>query len=461
MLTIFRHIPVSTLFVDVSLCFLAILLAAASMPELAGVAMLHTSSPVLLPRAGAFALITVFMFACLGLYRPVRLGLPAAFWRTIAASLLGGYIAYPIFEAATGASYAGRLVPLAVEYLTVGLLVGKLTGAWLRKSVRTPRVLIVGTGPDALAVAQDLRESKAMRREVIGFCTTCHEPGAHVDATGTPVFPESSSIVELVSAYGIEEIVVAVRDQRGGNVPMDQLLACRIRGIPVLDLAGCYERTRAEVSLDSLKASWLVYGQGFSQSRGRKFVKRVMDVVGSSLLLLLCSPVMLLTMLAIRLDSPGPAFYRQERVGFGGKVFMCMKFRSMRTDAERDGVARWASKNDSRVTRVGTFIRRTRIDELPQLFTVLKGEMSLVGPRPERPSFVAELRKHIPFYDLRHSIKPGLTGWAQVRNGYGASVDEARRKHQFDLFYVKNNSIVLDLLVLVETVSVVLFREGQ
>jgi lipopolysaccharide/colanic/teichoic acid biosynthesis glycosyltransferase len=140
---------------------------------------------------------------------------------------------------------------------------------------------------------------------------------------------------------------------------------------------------------------------------------------------------------------------------------MCLKFRSMRVDAERDGVARWAAKNDTRITRVGSFIRRTRIDELPQLFTVFQGEMSLVGPRPERPSFVAELRKHIPFYDLRHSIKPGLTGWAQVRNGYGASVDEARRKHQFDLFYVKNNSIVLDLLVLVETVSVVLFREGQ
>jgi len=461
MLTIFRHVPVSTLFVDVSLCFLAILLAAASMPELSGVAMLHTSSPVLLPRAGAFALITVFMFACLGLYRPVRLGLPAAFWRTIAASLLGGYLAYPIFEAATGAKYAGQLVPLAVEYLTVGLLVGKLTGTWIRKGMRVPRVLIVGTGPDALSVARDFRESKAMRRNVIGFRATCNEQAAPDAGSNAQVFPESSSIVELVSTYGIEEIVVAVRDQRGGNVPMDQLLACRIRGIPVLDLAGCYERTRAEVSLDSLKASWLVYGEGFSQSLGRRFVKRTMDIVGSSILLLLCAPVMLVTMIAIRLDSPGPAIYRQERVGLGGKIFMCLKFRSMTIDAERDGVERWASKNDSRVTRIGSFIRRTRIDELPQLFSVLKGEMSLVGPRPERPSFVAELRKHIPFYDLRHSIKPGLTGWAQVRNGYGASVDEARRKHQFDLFYVKNNSIVLDLLVLVETVSVVLFREGQ
>ena len=172
------------------------------------------------------------------------------------------------------------------------------------------------------------------------------------------------------------------------------------------------------------------------------------------------APVMLMTALMIKLDSPGPILYRQERVGLGGKGFMCIKFRSMRTDAEKDGVARWASKNDSRITRVGAFIRKTRIDELPQLFSVLRGEMSMVGPRPERPSFVAQLREQIPYYDLRHTVKPGLTGWAQVRYAYGASLEDARKKHQFDLYYVKNNSLLLDLQVLIETVSVVLFREG-
>jgi lipopolysaccharide/colanic/teichoic acid biosynthesis glycosyltransferase len=170
--------------------------------------------------------------------------------------------------------------------------------------------------------------------------------------------------------------------------------------------------------------------------------------------------VMLLTVLAIKLDSRGPVIYSQERCGLGGGSFMCLKFRSMRTDAEKDGVARWASKNDSRITRVGAFIRKTRIDELPQLISVLRGEMSMVGPRPERPTFVSQLREAIPFYDLRHTVKPGLTGWAQVRFSYGASLDDARKKHQFDLYYVKNNSLVLDLLVLIETVSVVLFREG-
>jgi exopolysaccharide biosynthesis polyprenyl glycosylphosphotransferase len=189
-------------------------------------------------------------------------------------------------------------------------------------------------------------------------------------------------------------------------------------------------------------------------------IKRAFDIVSSSILLVVASPVMLLTALAVRLESQGPIIYRQERVGLGGRVFMCLKFRSMRTDAEKDGVARWASKNDSRVTRVGALIRKTRIDELPQLISVLRGEMSMVGPRPERPAFVGQLKEQIPYYDIRHSVKPGVTGWAQVRYSYGASIEDARRKHQFDLYYVKNNSLLLDLLILIETISVVLFREG-
>jgi exopolysaccharide biosynthesis polyprenyl glycosylphosphotransferase len=192
----------------------------------------------------------------------------------------------------------------------------------------------------------------------------------------------------------------------------------------------------------------------------RKAVKRAFDIATSLTLLVLASPVMLVTALAIRLESPGPVIYRQERVGLGGRRFMCLKFRSMRNDAEQDGVARWALVNDSRVTGIGTFIRKMRIDELPQLFCVLSGHMSLVGPRPERPSFVEQLREQIPYYDIRHSVKPGITGWAQVRYSYGSSVEEARRKHQFDLYYVKNNSFFLDVIVLIETVSVVLFREG-
>jgi sugar transferase (PEP-CTERM system associated) len=461
MFAAFRNVPLSSLFVDVSLCFLAVVLASVVTPNLVGQAHLLTLNWVL-TLAAAFALTAVFMFACLGLYRPARLRFSAAFWRMLTAVTIAGCLAYPIFEATLGANYASLFLPRAVWCLAGCLLAGKYAGRRLRKALRVPRVLIVGTGPEAAMVARDFRESKTMQRNVIGYLATPQDASiAAADLGKAQVFPGSESIVDLAHRHGIDEIVVAVRDQRGGNVPMDQLLACRIRGIPVLDLAGCFERARSEVPLDSLKASWLVYGTGFEQGKVRHVVKRLIDLGGSLVLLAVAAPVMIFAAIAVHLTSPGPILYRQERVGFGGKIFMCLKFRSMRSDAEKDGVARWAAKNDSRVTPFGAFMRKTRIDELPQLFSVLRGEMSLIGPRPERPSFVAELRKQIPFYDLRHSIKPGLTGWAQVRCGYSASIDDSRRKHQFDLYYVKNNSLVLDLLVLIETVSVVVFREGQ
>jgi exopolysaccharide biosynthesis polyprenyl glycosylphosphotransferase len=228
-----------------------------------------------------------------------------------------------------------------------------------------------------------------------------------------------------------------------------------------MDLAAYAEKTRCEVPIDSLKASWLVYGHGFVQGHARRLLKRLFDIVSSLVLLVLMSPVMLVAMIAIKLESPGPVIYKQQRVGLGGRSFMCMKLRSMRNDAEQDGIARWATRGDPRITRVGAFIRKSRIDELPQLWSVFIGEMSLVGPRPERPSFVEELKEAIPFYEIRHTVKPGVTGWAQVRYHYGATLEDARRKHQFDLYYVKNNSLILDLLVLIETVSVIVFREGQ
>jgi sugar transferase (PEP-CTERM system associated) len=263
----------------------------------------------------------------------------------------------------------------------------------------------------------------------------------------------------IVSRHRVREIIVAVREQRGGGVPMDQLLACRVRGIRIVDLAAFYERTKGEVLVDALKGSWLVYENGFVQGRVRRIVKRSFDVVTSATLLLLASPCMLLTCIAIKLDSSGPLLYRQERVGLGGRRFMCLKFRSIRTDAEKVGIARWASRDGTRVTRVGQFIRGTRIDELPQLFCVLRGDMSMVGPRPQRPRFVEQLNEQIPYYGVRHTVKPGVTGWAQVRFRYSGSLEDARRQHQLDLYYIKNNSIFFDVLLLVETVSVVLFGE--
>jgi exopolysaccharide biosynthesis polyprenyl glycosylphosphotransferase len=214
------------------------------------------------------------------------------------------------------------------------------------------------------------------------------------------------------------------------------------------------------VPVEALKASWLIYGEGFRQGLARRAVKRAFDLVMAAVLLTLAIPVMLVTAAAIFLESGGPVIFRQERVGRGNRPFTLLKFRSMRTDAESDGKARWASEQDDRITAVGRVIRKLRIDELPQLVNVLKGEMSLIGPRPERPCFVAELAREIPFYALRHTVHPGITGWAQVRCEYGASVEDAKRKLQFDLYYVKNHSLVLDLLIAVETVRVVLSGKG-
>ncbi|MFM2400246.1 MAG: hypothetical protein RL341_2403, partial [Pseudomonadota bacterium] len=251
-----------------------------------------------------------------------------------------------------------------------------------------------------------------------------------------------------------------VKEQRGVGLPLQDLLACRTQGRSVLDLSRFYERVHGEVPVESLKASWLIYSEGFVQGAMRTFSKRVFDVLASLALLALTWPVIFVTAILIKLESRGPVLYRQERVGLSGRPFQVLKLRSMCSDAERDGVARWATNNDSRVTKVGRVIRKTRIDELPQLFNVLKGEMSFVGPRPERPVFVQKLAEDLAFYDVRHTVKPGITGWAQVRFSYASTLDEAKKKLHYDLYYVKNHSLFLDVVILFQTVRVILFQVG-
>lgn len=446
---------------DAILGFIAVLIAAWTVSAVPLAELSQTiSNPSVVLAALGFAICMSMLQSFLGLYRAVGLSFASQFARLLVALAVGGYLTYLALKEFGFEGHPSRLVGHAVLNLLVAILVVRGTLVLVRGVQGWSRVLIVGTGPEAVSVANDLKSSSRMHGEVIGFYPTS---GKAADAgIGTKqVLDATRPLNELVQELEIDSIIVAMREQRGGAMPMDQLVLCRSMGIPVMDLAGFYERTHAEVPLDSLKASWLVYGPGFVQGRTRRALKRVFDIVSSALLLLMALPVMIVAAIAIKLDSRGPVIYRQERVGLNGRGFMCLKFRSMSTDAERDGVARWATKNDSRVTRVGKFIRKTRIDELPQLFSVLKGEMSIVGPRPERPSFVKELQSQVAFYDLRHSVKPGVTGWAQVRYCYGASVEDARRKHQFDLYYIKNNSLLLDIVILVETVSVVLFGEGQ
>jgi len=467
MFRVFQHRSSGTHFVELIadglLCFVAALLSAATLAQAGSTysMLVQLATPGILLSALTFALVMALLYSFVGLYRHRNIGLMPMFMRIAFTFVVGGYITYLTIKYIEYDGYASRLVGLALVYLLAGLAVYRGLAWAVRQFIGTRRVLIVGTGPDAQQVWSDLRAGEQWSSyEVVGFVPTAEQVPAVVSRDGATVFDGRRRLVDLVREHRINEIIVAVREQRGGGVPMEQLLDCRIGGVPIMDLAAFYEGAKAEVPVDSLKASWLVYGDGFVQGGLRQASKRVFDVASSSLLLVLAAPVMLLTALVIRLDSPGPVLYRQERVGLGGRSFQCIKFRSMRTDAEKDGVARWATKNDSRITRVGAFIRKTRIDELPQLFSVLAGEMSMVGPRPERPSFVAQLREQIPYYDLRHTVKPGLTGWAQVRYAYGASLEDARKKHQFDLYYVKNNSVLLDLQVLIETVSVVLFREG-
>jgi sugar transferase (PEP-CTERM system associated) len=347
----------------------------------------------------------------------------------------------------------------ALLYAFCGLvLVRQSVQVFGRLGVGAKRVLIVGTGTEAVTVEQSLQTLRHPRFDVVGFYQT--------SATATSVVeqdrlvPRSIPLIEIVKRLDIREVIVAVREQRGGVLPLRELLECRVRGIPVTDLSGFYERVRGEVPIDSLKASWLIYANGFEQGSLRTLIKRAFDLVASSTLFVLALPVMLFTALAIKLESPGPVIYRQERAGRAGLPFTVLKFRSMRDDAENDGIARWASVGDPRVTRVGRLIRKLRIDELPQLINVLRGEMSFVGPRPERPTFVAKLKEQIPFYDLRHSVKPGLTGWAQVRYSYGATIEQSVKKLEYDLYYVKNHTLLLDIVILLETVRVVLLGEG-
>jgi len=321
------------------------------------------------------------------------------------------------------------------------------------------RVLILGAGVRA-AQFHNLMRRRSDRRgfSVVGYLPRIGEP---VAVEGERVLSAETSLCQLVQREAVDEVVVGVDDRRG-HLPMDELLECRQRGVTITELTTFFERESGRVQLALLEPSWLVFSGGFNITPLRRLSKRCFDLITAAMLLLLCWPLMLLEALAIRLESGAgqPILYRQERVGERGRTFSLLKFRSMRTDAECDGIVRWACKNDDRITRVGRISRKLRIDELPQLWNVFKGDMSIVGPRPERPQLVADLTDKIRYYSVRHCLKPGLAGWAQISYPYGASVEEAAEKLKYDLFYVKNHNLLFDLLILIQTVEVVLFGRG-
>ncbi|KJV24938.1 TIGR03013 family XrtA/PEP-CTERM system glycosyltransferase [Luteibacter yeojuensis] len=422
---------------------------------------LQASSDTVIARATMFAVVIFLGMAALGEYRGnLRMSWRGQLARHAIAFTFGG-LALIVGYYVVPQAYVGRGV------LSMALAIGFLTTAGFRglfmrlveMDALKRRVLVYGAGQRAAQIHTRMRRRSDRR----GFFLVGYIPGPN----DTPQVPEQvllgrdEALADVVRRERISEIVVGVDDRRG-SLPMDDLLACRQLGVQITDLTTFVEREAGRVQLTMLDPSWLVFSGGFNATPVALFLKRAFDIAASLAIALLCWPLMLGTALAIRLESGKgqPIFYRQERVGEHGRTFWLYKFRSMRTDAEMDGVARWAKANDDRITRVGRIARKLRFDELPQLWNVVRGDMSIVGPRPERPQFVSDLEGKIRYYNLRHSIKPGLAGWAQLCYSYGASEEDAAEKLKYDLFYVKNHSLFLDLVILIETVEVVIFGRG-
>ena len=372
-----------------------------------------------------------------------------------AGALLGGLLLYispdhrPTWTEILGFVAIGLFSLTIVRLVTHGLI---------DEDILKRRILVYGSGNNAARILALRRRNDQRGFKVVGFIASASEDRMIPE---DKLLSRDVPMVTTAADLEIDEIVMAMDDRRQ-QFPLKDLLDCRLAGIEVIELASFLERETGKVYLDILIPSWMIFGAGFRRDVLRRYTEAAFDLAASFALLLIALPVMAITVLAIKMEEgiSAPVLYGQPRVGYGGRVFRVLKFRSMRVDAEKDGRARWATANDDRVTRVGRFIRKVRIDELPQLFNVLAGRMSFVGPRPERPEFVKELNEKIPYYDVRHAVKPGITGWAQLCYPYGASEQDATEKLQYDLYYVKNHSLVFDILILLQTVEVILFGKG-
>ena len=356
-------------------------------------------------------------------------------------------IAYvrPNYLLGSGSSEVGLVI------LTVALFGWRIGFGWLvQLPILVERVYVLGTGDRAQGVVLGLRQNPEIGVEIASW--TGKMEGA---VTREAV---AAHLMEVVQKQKVHRVIVATSDRRG-TIPMQELLTLRMRGVKIEEATTWLEKISGKIEVENLYPSWLVFGQGFRRTTTFIFVRRILSIVISSIGLILSLPLLPFIMLAIRLDSKGPVFYTQTRVGKGDRLFKVVKFRTMRQDAEAGG-PKWAGDKDPRVTRVGKFLRSSRLDEIPQLWCVLKGDMAFVGPRPERPEFIEMLSKEIPFYGVRHMVRPGLTGWAQIKYKYGSTVADSREKLQYDLFYIKNASIGLDMLIMFQTVKTVLLRRG-
>ena len=408
-------------------------------------------APLRVANVAAMLLAIKVAFFWTGLYDFRQLVSRRVFWRRVTVGFalvyLGAWLA---------SSLAGeRLACLAfVAGFAPLVLLARFSYEFLARSkCLRLRLLFMGIGDHARRTAREILDDRNRDYEVVGFLAERpDEEGWRIG--GRPVLGVYGDLEGIVERERVDQVVVAVADRRK-QLPLEALLRVRLRGVEILEEAKIHEEIAGKIPVEDLRPSWIIFSEGFSNSGLRNYTKRLFDIVVAALGLVLSAPFALLTAIAIKLETQGPVLFKQKRVGQGGREFTLYKFRSMRNDAERAGKPVWAQQNDPRVTRVGRFIRKTRLDEIPQMWNVLQGTMSFVGPRPERLYFVEQLRERIPFYDQRHAVKPGITGWAQVRFRYGADESDAVEKLRHDMFYIKHHSVLFDLRILLETVRVV------
>ena len=410
------------------------------------------------PDAAIFVIVFMLTMHALGVYRHEALADTRVMFLRLSASFLIGFVligamqyTFPTFELWRSALGIAILLGLT-EIVCFRIAARRVVTSHVLKR----RALVLGAGGRAARI-----EALEMKRQSPNFvCMGFIQMNAEqVRVTQSRVVGQAADLVRLAEEMEVDEVVVAVEDRRR-EMPVNDLLHLKLSGVDIVEFSTFWEKETGRVDLDTVHPSWMIFSDGFGGTNATRALKRALDLIVSTGFLFLTLPVLAATALLIKLDSRGPVFYRQERVGLHGKPFMLLKFRSMVTDAERDGVPQWAGSGDARITRVGYVIRQTRIDEIPQVFNVLLGHMSFIGPRPERPFFVQELSAKIPYYAERHRVKPGITGWAQINFPYGASVEDAKQKLEYDLYYIKNHSIFLDCIILLQTARVVLFPEG-
>jgi sugar transferase (PEP-CTERM system associated) len=396
----------------------------------------------------------------MGLYSPrQRDRMPSILLRVALALALGTTATITVASFLESLQFSARtlMVSASLSWLAI-MTIRWLSVRLVDKYIFKKRVLVYGCGKRAQIIATLRRKSDQRGFLVKGYVPASGEPEL---VPAEKIIRLSDSLLDIVNEREVDEIVVAMDDRRR-NFPTQELLECRLAGVAVTELMTFMERETGKLRLEALNASWLIFSDGFRHDVFRRYSERGFDLLVSTCLLVIGLPFMLIVALAIKCEDgiSAEVLYRQPRVGYGGRIFDMVKFRSMRSDAEKAGKPVWASENDTRVTHVGAVIRKLRLDELPQLFTVLKGRMSFVGPRPERPEFVKQLAEKIPFYRERHYVKPGIAGWAQLCYPYGASENDAREKLQYDLYYVKNHGLLFDILILLQTVEVILLGKG-